>query len=113
MSSFVIPLDPTLRYFDFQAPLDGVTYTIELRWNQRIAAWFIRVLDEQGDGVLMGDTKVVANWPIAAYFTGRQPPGAFVFVDSTGAGIDPGLNDLGARVIMTYNDAAELGLSSG
>ena len=108
--SAVIQLRNDLTYFDIQAPLDGATYTLEMRWNTRALAWFMRLLNEQADTIIVGDTKVVADWPIALYITGRLPPGLLVFWDTSGAGLDPGLNDLGQRVQLLYYTAAELGL---
>jgi hypothetical protein len=102
-----------LPYFDMQTLLDGVTYTLQFRWNVRCSAWFLDVLDEAGQTVVMAGLKLVADWPLAAYRTGARLPGALVFVDTSGNGQDPGLTDLGIRVLMLYFSAAELGLTSG
>lgn len=104
----VIPLPSGLPNFDVQADLDGTTYTLALRWNVRLGAWFLRVLDAQGVVVLLGDQRLVADFPLAAYVTGRSPPGFLAAVDTSGAGMDPGFDDLGSRVILRYTTAAEL-----
>ena len=103
-----IPLPPALPNFDLQADLDGTTYTLAMRWNARLGAWFVRVLDATGVVVLMGDQRLVADFPVALYVTGRQPPGLLTAVDTSGAGLNPGFDDLGSRVILTYTTAAEL-----
>lgn len=108
--SVVVPLRNGLPFFDVQAQLDGVTYTLELRWNVRATAWFLNVLDEAEQNVFLAGLKLVANFPLAAYVTGRSPPGALVCVDTSGQGADPGLNDLGARHQLLYYSKAELGL---
>lgn len=106
----MIPLQTGLPFFDFQATLDGATYTLQMRWNVRASAWFYTILDETGSNVILAGQRVVVSWPIGAYFTGRQPPGAFLFIDSSGADEDPGLDDLEVRVRLSYWTAAELGL---
>ena len=96
--------------FTTQAVLDGVTYTLQFAWNVRLSSWFMDVLDSQGIEVLQTGLRLVANWPLAAYTTGRSPPGAFVALDTSGAGADPALLDFGGRVKLKYFTAAELGL---
>lgn len=99
-----------LPYFDFQVPLESVTYTLQMRWNTRASRWYMDVLNEQADTVLIAGLKLVASWPLAAYITGRQPPGAFVVVDSTGLDVDPDLTGLGIRWKLLYYTTTELGL---
>lgn len=109
----LIPLDAAagLPYFDLQARLDDVTYTLSVRWNVRAAAWYLDIWDEQGVTLFAAGVRLVVNYPLCNYLTGRQPPGALVAVDTSGQGIDPGLGDLGgssARVQLYYATAVEL-----
>lgn len=99
-----------LPNFDMQAALEGVTYTLSFRWNVRWNAWYLDVLDEAGDNYIVAGIKLVADWPLSTYTVDRQPPGAFITVDSTGQGVDAALTDLGVRVSLLYFTAAELGL---
>jgi hypothetical protein len=109
-----IPLDNgppnVLPFFDVQVDIDGGTYTLQLRWNVRLAAWFLTVLDEEGATVLIGDSALRVGGPVKPYFTGRIPAGAFVPVDTSGGQVDPGYSDLGVRVQLDYFTATELGL---
>jgi hypothetical protein len=99
--------DP-LPFFDLQVTLDGVTYSIEFRWNTRGLAWFINVWDEQLQTLFLAGVRLVVNYPLANWITGRQPPGALAIIDTSGLGIDPGLGDLGVRHQLYYGTAAEL-----
>lgn len=99
-----------LPNFDMQAPLEGVNYTLQIRWNVRVAAWYMDVLDEAAEVVLLAGIKLVTSWPLAAYVPGRQPPGAFVISDTNGEGLEPDLAGLGVRWTLLYYTAAELGL---
>jgi hypothetical protein len=97
-----------LPFFDMQAPLDGVTYTLQFRWNVRASSWYMDVLDEQSETVFLAGLRLCSDWPLAAYITGRSPPGGFVVVDSTGQGADPDVASLGVRHRLLYFTAAEL-----
>lgn len=99
-----------LPNFDFQTSLDGANYTLQIRWNVRWASWYLDVLDEQAQVVQIAGLRLCANWPLAAYNTGRSPPGSFVLVDSAGEGADPDISSLGVRHKLLYYTAAELGL---
>lgn len=101
-----------LPFFDVQAVLDGVTYTLQIRWNVRASSWYMDVLDEAGGTVVAGGAghRLVANWPLGAYRTGRQPPGAFLCEDTSGQDLDPALADLGTRCRLLYFTASELGV---
>lgn len=99
-----------LPYFDMVASLENTNYVLEFRWNTRGSAWYLNVYDESGTTLLLAGLKLVANWPLAAYTTARQPPGLLIVVDSSGTDTDPTLTDFGTRVILLYYTASELGL---
>ena len=108
--SQVIPIEPGSAFFDLQVELDGELYTLEFRWNVRLGAWFMAVLDAPGENILYAGARLVCNWPLFAYRADRKPPGALVALDTTGECVDPALEDLGVRVQLVYYTAAELGL---
>jgi hypothetical protein len=106
--AFFIPISSDAANFDIQVTLEEVTYTLEFRWNVRLGAWFMNILDAEGVTMLRAGTRVVVNWPLNAYGANRQPPGALVAVDTTQRGEDPGLDDLGERVQLIYVTTDEL-----
>lgn len=105
-----VPTRTDLPYYDLQIALDSVTYTLNFRWNVRLGAWFMGVLDLEGINWILAPARVVVDIPLFQWITGRMPPGAFVAIDTTGSGIDPGLNELGSRVQLVYYARSELGL---
>jgi hypothetical protein len=102
------PQVPPVPDFTVGADLDGVSYTLRFMFNAGDGYWYMRVLDALAQTVLMGDRRVVADTPIYAAATGRNPPGLFLAKDTTGQGLAPGLSDFGTRVLLYYVTAAEL-----
>jgi hypothetical protein len=103
-----IPLRTDLLYYNLQIPLEGVTYTLQFRWNERAQGWYMDILDEAGITMYVAGTRIVVDYYMLAFVTGRQPGGVFVAVDTSGGGVDPGLTDLGDRVKLLYYTLAEL-----
>lgn len=104
----VIPLPTDLTNFDLQTLLDGVTYTLAFRWNIRAAAWFMDILNEDGDTVIVAGIKIVVDFPLNLYRADREPPGILIAQDTLGSGVDPGLGELGDRVQLKYVSAVLL-----
>lgn len=110
--SVIIPAgDGVSPYFDLQVVLEGVTYTLEFRWNVRLGAWFMNIYDADGTTAILVGIRLVANYMLGAYNVGYGgPPGGFAAFDTSGQGLDPGLEELGDRVQLIYYTAAELGI---
>ncbi len=105
-----IEIDPSDSHFSQTVQLDGRTWTLQFDWNAREGSWYVGLLDENDAPVFAG-RKVVADWyPMRNVVGVNRPPGQLVFVDTTGAGADPGRLELGARVALYYLAAADLDL---
>lgn len=84
--------------------MDGVSYTLVFRWNERAAHWFLTIRNSAGDNLVTG-RKLVADVPFAAHETiAGFMPGTLWVRDVSGQGIDPGLRDLDDRVVLMYVD---------
>lgn len=103
-----IPIVADVPDFDFQVDLDGATYTIALAWNERDAAWYL-TLQTAEEETILASRKVVIDLPLWSRFKDpRLPPGVLLAIDTTGAGLDAGLDDLGRRVQLLYYSATEI-----
>ena len=83
-------------------------YVIDLRWNERAGAWFMDLLDENEDPIRMGIKVVLGTWLGRRSIDPRFPAGAILAVDTSGAGLDAGLDDLGTRVLLRFYSAEEI-----
>lgn len=86
--------------------LDGKSYRVVLHYVGRENRWYGELQDADG-ATLAGLEKLVANtkpWYRFRHVAG-MPSGKFLLFDSSLAGIDPGLEDLGTRCLLLYEDA--------
>lgn len=104
-----IPARTDLPDYQMEIALDGLTYSLRLRWNTREQAWYLTLLDETDDPIQdFCNVKVVVNAPIGSRSVDpRRPPGFFVAMDSTNLHTDPGFTDLGDRVQLYYLEASD------
>jgi hypothetical protein len=108
MGVHMLPLRTDLPHYLFSVELEGRTYTVELRWNERAAGWFLSLLTADEVPIVQG-RRVVVGFPLLARTRDfRLPPGELEAIDTTGSGRDPGLTELGARVQLMYTDSADL-----
>ena len=118
------PANPPLPSIDVSVTLDGALYTLSLVWNETQELWFMSVLDNLGQTVLMGDQAMISEWPlyasriaapiadaiqsgVFAYFGLRIPRGYFLVRD-TGGTENATLAGLGLRWQLWYLEAAEV-----
>jgi hypothetical protein len=103
-----IPISPDLEFQSFSVRLDGVDFTLEVRWNARAAAWMLTVGDAVGR-VLLAGRRVVVGFPLLGRFAdARLPPGELLAIDTADSDVEAQLGELGRRVELVYVTAAEL-----
>lgn len=104
----IIPCRPDLTHYDMQVVLDGVTYGFEFRWNTREGAWYMHVFAEDGAPILYS-VKVVVAFPLGARVTDPNMfPGRLIAYDTTNLDLNPGIADLGDRVMLVYLSADDV-----
>jgi hypothetical protein len=108
MATVNIPIDRTkddASFFDLRASLDETVYTLEFRWNDRCASWFMSVWNAERSICYAAGLRLVCNWQLRKYTVDRVPPGDFLLLDTArdlDLGEDPGFDDLGNRHQLYY-----------
>lgn len=113
--STLIPIpSPPSPHHSLQVELDGVTYTLDIRWNERDLAWYVELQDAE-EQRLVAPRKVVLGFPLFARFYTNPlvPKGQFMAVDTSNTDQEPTLADLGSRVQLVYVTAAEIAEIAG
>jgi len=108
MATSIIPTrtDGTQRY-TVRLLLDGLNFGLEFFWNPRELAWYVLLYDANGNQLLV--RKLVGGQPLTQSFGNQAlPRGELLVIDTTGKDQDPGLTDLGARVLLTYIPQSDL-----
>lgn len=105
MSVSLIPTSVTLAHYVFTTDLDGVSYQMSFKFNERDDAWYLTILDID-DNVLRGSIKIVNEWPILRLWQeDNAPSGQLLAVNQGDVPAPPTLKQLGEEVLLTYLDA--------
>lgn len=103
-----LPTSTTLPYYEFEVELDGVEFKLEFRFNDRDDAWYMSILDSE-DTLLRAGLRVVNSWLLLRLWAeATRPDGEIASVNQGQVLAPPTLNQLGAEVVLTYLDAAEV-----
>lgn len=101
-------------YYSQRVRLDGRDYILRFSWNQREARWYLSILTDREEPLVLG-LKLIANWPLLRYyrFEERLPSGEIYVVDWTGDGSPPLLEELGEGrrcqlLYFTQDELAEI-----
>lgn len=101
--NFSIETRNDIPAYSYLIDLQGGQFELAFNFNGRMDRWLFSIRTASGDPILT-NIVIVANRPlIGQYADPRLPAGDFIAFDTSGAGIDPGRFDLGARVMMVYN----------
>lgn len=105
MALLQIPTRTDLDNYSEVVVLQNVTYTFNFAWNYRASYWGLTILDPNGNQIVAGVALRINVNILGIVSDPLKPPGQLAVVDTSGAGLDPGLNDLGGRVVLLYNEA--------
>ena len=115
MSLYILPVIPGEVNYDFGTTIEGVGYIFGIKWNEQDKAY-----DSNGkaltDGAFYFSVYDVGGTPLATgikivlgTYLGRRyqnldlfNDGVFTAYDTSGLGVDCGLNDLGGRILFLY-----------
>lgn len=103
-----LPLRPSIPNYRVGTKLGGVSYVLDVRWNGRADAWYLDVLDEGADPIRVGIKLVLGAALGRRCVDPRFPPGILMASDTSGAGVDATLDDMGDRVQVFYFPPEEL-----
>jgi hypothetical protein len=105
MATWIISTRTDTEYYSKRVELDGVIYELTFAWNTREEVWMLSVADADGVALASG-VKVVVDYQLfQSVSNADMPAGTMMALDTSGAGLDPGLKELGERVLLMYRDA--------
>jgi hypothetical protein len=108
----IIPITAGVNDQQITTTIDTVSYVLRVRWNTRDAAWCIDAWERDGTTAIAFGVKIVVGILLGQAI---QHPlfmaGMFAW-DTSGSDLDPGLNDLGNRVLLVSLTAGDRTLLS-
>jgi hypothetical protein len=103
-----LPLIPSNPDYQFSTELDGTVYVVQVRWNDRAESWFFSLLTSDEEPLISGSAIVLGSVIGIRSLDTRVPTGTFIVSDLSGENREPGFNDLGSRVVMSYFTEQEI-----
>ena len=106
MAAYVIPTDtgPETEPQVLRVTLDGAVFQVYLRYNSRAGMWRLDVQDDAGTTLAAGLSLRNAGIPANGCVLGLEglPAGLLLAQPVTDAATDANLEELGGRVLLTY-----------
>lgn len=107
MTFFTVPISNQLPWQTFRITLSGVVYTLEFRYNTRMARWLMNINDAAGNPILEGVPCLILRDMIAQYRTLAAPLGTFFCTDDTGLDQQPAEFSFGVSNTLWYEDPTQ------
>ena len=103
-----LPVAASIPNQRFSTTLDGDHFVMDVRWNERDESWYLDILDESENPIRRGLKITQGNFIGSHVAVPGMPAGQLVAFDTSGQGIEAGLDDLGERVIVYFVPEDEL-----
>jgi hypothetical protein len=106
MAAFVIPTltGPETTPQVLRVTLDGEVYQLAIRYNERAAMWRMDIRNDSGTALASGLSLRNAGLPanLCVFRLDGLPKGLLLASPTTTSTADAGLEELGGRVLLTY-----------
>jgi len=105
---FFIPIVQSNPNYRLQLSIGNAGYLFDFRWNTREGYWYLDVYDVTERPIRTGMKCVVGTFLGRSSQEAPFADGALIVYDTSGKGLDAGLDDFGSRVQMVYLSSLEL-----
>ena len=102
-----IPFQPSQNNYRMLVPMDNQVFIIDPKWNEQDQAWYFDLREQDETPILIGVKVVLGK-------LGRTSTHQFFkdrtidVIDTSGGRLDPGFDDLGARVQVLVTSVTEV-----
>ena len=108
----IVPTSTELSSYTQRTEMDGTDYVLRFQFSQRLGRWYVSIFDQDDVPIAQG-LGIRSNFEVARFLPDEiHPPGQLLVLDTVAAtdqeAVDPGLRDLGDRVLLAYFEEAEL-----
>lgn len=103
----VVPIVAGDTHQKITTAIDGETYVLRVRWNTSDAAWYLDAWERDGTTAIAYGVKIVVGIMLGATVQHQLFMGGMFAWDTSGEGLDPGIGDLGGRVLLVATTAGD------
>lgn len=104
MAFFQIPVRSDIDSYRFRTTLEGAIYLLKFRFNKRMDHWVMDIFDTDENPVIVGRPIMVQIDPFRIFVEEDLPPGNIIPVNLEELNVDPGIDDLGNKVLLFYEE---------
>lgn len=94
--------------YDYTIPLGERTYRVVLTYRGRQDRWYLDLYTVAQEPIVLGTMLAVDVFLLEDLRLPELPEGKLALFDTSGAGLECGWDDLGARCELVYLDPADL-----
>lgn len=91
--------------FKIRTILEGVQVVLYFDWNERDSRWQLSISDSSQNPILMSCPMNINEELISRFSIATLPPGRLMLWDSSKKNIEAGINDLGDRCRLLYQES--------
>jgi hypothetical protein len=99
----IIPTRTDLGRYRFSIELSETVFNLRLVFNRRDEHWYLDVREGDDDAVRLS-IRITPNWPLLRQVAQLSRPDGEIFAIDPQGNLEPGLEDLGEQVKLTYED---------
>ena len=99
MAQKIIPTRSDIFYYAFRFNMDGVVYSMNLRYNRRIDSWILDFVN-----VLWGIRLAGGQDLLGQFHHLDVPPGELRVIDLDGENKEPDKTNFSDRVVLEYTE---------
>jgi len=100
-----VPTTADSPTYDQVSDLGRRLYRLGFRYNARDGSWYLSVATQGGTALAEG-RKLRIDWDTLRQFSdARLPDGVLSLPDADGSRVEPGRDDLGSRLHLTFDEA--------
>ena len=100
-----IPIQLNVSSQTFDIALNGVSYSMNAKWNSRSGFWTLDIIDEDQNNLLLGLCLKLGARLLEPF---NLDIGDFFMVDDTGKGIEASLSNIGVSTHLVYYTPDEI-----
>ena len=101
---FTVPISNQLPWQTFKITLSGVIYSLNFKYNTRMARWTMDISDPSQNPILTGIPLLIQRNLTFQYYYLAIPPGVFFCTDDTGQETQPTQFSFGVDHTLYYVD---------